>query len=39
MHLRHANNHLEEEELARDMDLAHQIAMASPSPSPVVLPF
>ncbi|KAF8379859.1 hypothetical protein HHK36_029308 [Tetracentron sinense] len=29
---RHANNHLEEEELARDMELAQQIALAPMSP-------
>uniref|UniRef100_A0A1D1YG17 Zinc finger with UFM1-specific peptidase domain protein n=1 Tax=Anthurium amnicola TaxID=1678845 RepID=A0A1D1YG17_9ARAE len=31
----HANNHLEEEELARDIELAHQIALAPPSPTNV----
>ncbi|XP_078447808.1 peptidase C78, ubiquitin fold modifier-specific peptidase 1/ 2 [Wolffia australiana] len=29
---RHANNHLEEEELQRDMNLAHQLALAPTSP-------
>ncbi|CAA7392035.1 unnamed protein product [Spirodela intermedia] len=29
---RHANKHLEEDELARDMDLAQKIALAPPSP-------
>ncbi|XP_057950454.1 uncharacterized protein LOC131145424 [Malania oleifera] len=29
---RHANNHFEEDELARDMELAQQISLAPPSP-------
>lgn len=33
---RHANNHLVEDELERDMKLAQEIALASPSSSPIV---
>lgn len=29
---RHANGHFEDEDIARDMELAHQIALAPPSP-------